>query len=270
MSPWLDDGDVRLYHGDCLDVLRGLPDGSVDAVVTSPPYLDARADVPEFPPYLWPAVFYELGRIVTGGMLVNVGRVWRDGVERLWWTDLIRDAGFSGWHLWDTLIWIKPNANPIHGRVVANSHEYVLIFGRDGARFNEDALRTEYAESSVPRLRRKWLNGRGVKGDVKPDQNGRNVHPIGARARSFLVAHVGREKGNPHPTPMAADIADDLVQLGTWPGQTVLDPFAGSGTTLKVARDHGRHAIGIELNEDYCRIAADRLAQQSLLTGEAA
>ena len=51
---------------------------------------------------------------------------------------------------------------------------------------------------------------------------------------------------------------------------TVLDPFAGSGTTLKVARDHGRHAIGIELNEDYCRIAADRLAQQSLLTGEAA
>lgn len=51
---------------------------------------------------------------------------------------------------------------------------------------------------------------------------------------------------------------------------TVLDPFAGSGTTLKVARDHGRHAIGIELNEDYCRIAADRLAQQSLLTGDTA
>lgn len=50
---------------------------------------------------------------------------------------------------------------------------------------------------------------------------------------------------------------------------TVLDVFAGSGTTLKVARDHGRHAIGIELNEDYCRIAADRLAQQSLLTGAA-
>ncbi len=50
----------------------------------------------------------------------------------------------------------------------------------------------------------------------------------------------------------------------------VLDPFAGSGTTLKVARDHVRHAVGIELNEDYCHIAADRLAQQSLLTGDAA
>jgi hypothetical protein len=48
---------------------------------------------------------------------------------------------------------------------------------------------------------------------------------------------------------------------------TVLDPFAGSGTTLLVARHHGRHAIGIELNEQYCQIAADRLSQLSLLTG---
>jgi DNA modification methylase len=47
---------------------------------------------------------------------------------------------------------------------------------------------------------------------------------------------------------------------------TVLDPFAGSGTTLLVARKHGRHSIGIELNPDYCQLAADRLAQQSLLT----
>jgi hypothetical protein len=51
---------------------------------------------------------------------------------------------------------------------------------------------------------------------------------------------------------------------------TVLDPFAGSGTTMLVARNHGRHSIGIELNEDYCRIAADRLSQLSLLTGDAA
>lgn len=55
-----------------------------------------------------------------------------------------------------------------------------------------------------------------------------------------------------------------------WPVPcTVLDPFAGSGTTLLVARQHGRHAIGIELNESYVQLASDRLAQQSLLADAA-
>lgn len=67
---------------------------------------------------------------------------------------------------------------------------------------------------------------------------------------------------NPHP--------DAVVPFYGPVPCVVLDPFAGSGTTLKVARDHGRHGIGIELNEEYLRIAAVRLAQQSLLTGDAA
>lgn len=270
MTPWLDDGDVKLYHGDCLEVLRGLPSGSVDACVTSPPYADARADVPAVPDYEWPSIFHELARVCVGGMLWNVGRIWRDGIERLWWLDLIQAASYSGWQHWDTAVWVKPNANPIHGRVLANSHEYVLVFGCDGARFNEDALRTEYAESSVPRLRRKWINGRGVKGDINKTQDGRRVNELGARARSFMVAHVGREKGNQHPTPMAQEIADDLVVLASWPGQTILDPFAGSGTTALAARKLGRSSVLIERDETYCEIAAKRLQQLSLLTEGAA
>lgn len=263
-EPYVDDGDLVLHIGDVRDVLPSLPSASVDAVVTSPPYLTAR---PEYAgPGDYTDIFAQLARIVEGGMLWNVGRLWREGIEQLWWLDLIGAARVAGWDHWDTGVWLKPNANPIHGHVLANSHEYVLIFGRDGVRFNDDDLRTEYAPSSVPRLKRKWINGRGVKGDDRETQHGRAVNELGARARSFFVHHVGKAKGNKHPAPMPLGLAEELVTLASWPGQTVLDPFGGSGTTAEATRRLGRSAILIEKNADYAAQAAKRLRQLSLLT----
>jgi DNA modification methylase len=64
-----------------------------------------------------------------------------------------------------------------------------------------------------------------------------------------------------HPAPMPVEVARRCVRLSTWPDETVLDPFAGSGTTLLAARQLGRRAIGIERSERYCELAVDRLAQ---------
>jgi DNA modification methylase len=268
LTPFLADPDVTLYCGDALETLRRLEDGSASCVVTSPPYRDAR---PEYPGDVdWVALLIELRRVVTGPALFNVGRLFRDGTEWLWWLNIVHAAQATGWRHLDTLVWVKPNANPIQGPVLANSHEYVLIFGEPGGLLNTDAVRTPYAESSVPRLMRRWINGRGVKGDDCGDQHGRDVNENGARARSFVVEYVGREKGNPHPAPMSQRFCEHLVLLASWPGQTILDPFAGSATTLLVARNLGRHAIGIELNESYCALAASRLSQLSLLAQEPA
>lgn len=66
------------------------------------------------------------------------------------------------------------------------------------------------------------------------------------------------------PAPHPAELPMRATRLSTWPGETVLDPFMGSGTTLRVAKDLGRKAIGIEVNERYCEIAAKRLAQEVL------
>jgi site-specific DNA-methyltransferase (adenine-specific) len=67
-----------------------------------------------------------------------------------------------------------------------------------------------------------------------------------------------------HPCPKPLKWGTGLVERMSLPGQTVLDPFAGSGTTLRAAKDLGRRSIGIEIEERYCEIAANRLAQEVL------
>lgn len=264
MNAWLDDGDVQLYHGDVLEELRQMPSEHVQCIVTSPPYLDARPEYPSPTIEEFEEIFAELYRVCTGPALVNVGRLFRGGAESLWWVSLIHAAA-PNWRLLDTIVWIKPNANPIHGNVFANRHEYVLVLGDPGTTLNVDAVRVPYAPESIARLRRGWTNHVGVKGDVERRRLTTEPNADGARAPSYVVIDVGREKGNEHPAPMPVDLALELVSVASWPGQIVLDPFMGSGTTGVAARRLGRHCIGIDRDADYLAIAAKRLQQLSLL-----
>lgn len=67
-----------------------------------------------------------------------------------------------------------------------------------------------------------------------------------------------------HPAPFPVELAARCIRLSAWPGETVLDPFCGSGSTLVAARDLGRRAIGIERSERYCELAVRRLSQTAL------
>lgn len=265
MTPVVSDSDFELHVGDALEVLAGMRAGAAHACVTSPPYLDARPEYPSPNHSDWYAIFKELRRVVTGPALFNVGRLWRDGREVLWWVDLVRIAESADWLLLDTLTWIKPNGNPIQGKVFANRHEYVLILGDRETKLNVDAVRVPYSPDSIRRLKRGWSNHIGVKNDIRNNKTrSSEPHPLGGRPPSYVEVHTGREKGNPHPAPMPERLAEHLVSLASWPGQTVLDPFAGSCTTAVAARRHGRRSIAIELSPEYARIGAERMAQQSL------
>lgn len=260
------DAGVELYRGDVLEVLPKLPDGYVDAVITSPPYLEARPDYAAFAAHDYGELFDELKRVCHGPMLFNVGRLWRDNVELLWWLDIIEAAALAGVPHADTIVWAKLNGNPIQGAVLANAHEYVLAFG-DPADFDTDAVRTEYAAGSVERLRRRWVASISVKGDGA-FRNGprreakrgerRQANELGARGSSVVVVETGRHKGNPHPAPMPLHLAEYLVRLSG--GRRILDPFAGSGTTALAARAHGRASVLIELDADYCSLITERLS----------
>jgi site-specific DNA-methyltransferase (adenine-specific) len=263
IKPLVEDADLVIYQGNCLNVLCGMATDSADACVTSPPYLDARPEYPSPSPTEFTLIFTELRRVVSGPLLLNVGRLWRDRKELLWWTELLECAESAGWPMRDTLIWIKKNANPIRGEILADSHEMVFMFG-DG--FNTDDVRTAYTEETIARMGRKWINSGGVKGDeTNRDHLGRTPNPLGARPRSYFGTVTGKEKGNPHPAPMALDLAVHLVKLAAPAGGTVIDPFGGSGNTAAAARAQGRKSILIELSPEYAALAASRLAQQSLL-----
>ena len=80
---------------------------------------------------------------------------------------------------------------------------------------------------------------------------------------SYIVCPCGR-KETAHPNEKPIPVIVKLVKLGTKVGETILDPFMGSGTTLRAAKDMGRKAIGIEIDERYCEIAANRLRQEVL------
>lgn len=93
------------------------------------------------------------------------------------------------------------------------------------------------------------------KTDVRPAWNG------GGRSSVWYLSADGNQG---HPTAKPLVMVREWVRLFTNPGDTVLDPFLGSGTTLRAAKDEGRKGVGIELDEAYCRLAAGRMGQDAL------
>ena len=77
-----------------------------------------------------------------------------------------------------------------------------------------------------------------------------------------MISSTAAANANGHPCPKPLKTMKWAVNLGSEPNDTILDPFMGSGTTLRAAKDLGRKAIGIEIEEAYCEIAANRMAQE--------
>ena len=105
---------------------------------------------------------------------------------------------------------------------------------------------------------------RGAIGGIRRDAEaiylgGRWSSGIGGRSSIFATRRTHVSQGGGHPHAKALDVLEDLITLA--PAGVIADPFAGSGSTLVAAKQLGRHAIGVELEERYCEVAARRLSQ---------
>lgn len=251
---------------DVLDYLDHLPDGCARAVVTSPPYNvgksysdGASADSMRFVMYVgWlTMIISEASRILAdGGVLaLQVGST-RDHLGQMVPIDmLVLDAvQKSGLRLLNRVVWQVPHGlTPSTSKRLAGRHETIVIASKGPpAHFNADSAR-------IPQ---KQPGKRAYKGPSKGRLSG---HPLGAYPTDVWyipnVGHNAPEKTG-HPAQMPEELARRLVQLYTMPGELVVDPFSGSGTTHAVCVETGRRFTGCDLHYDDVRAA--RLAKAGL------
>lgn len=262
--------------GDASVWLPRLPDRSVDLFFTSPPYADARA-YSRIRPDRYVDWFLPFARSMltatkpSGSLVLNIkNRVAKSGPlkgqRHPYVYQLVLALQHMGWRWLETYIWAKPNAVPGRfGPRTKDSFEYVYHFAAGPKPyFDLNSIRVPYKTSSDEIERRRL------------DTNGRRNTEAGfGRDRTRTYRHGGADPGNVisvsqtynqhygvnHTAAMPEGLADFFVKAACPPQGVVIDPFAGSGTTVVVARRHGRRAGGLELHQDYAAEARLRVEQ---------
>jgi site-specific DNA-methyltransferase (adenine-specific)/site-specific DNA-methyltransferase (cytosine-N4-specific) len=273
------DGDLVTGRGacivaDCLDVLRQIPDGSLDLVITSPPY-DRQGkyrDGERYPREWYEGTFLEvtaeiLRALQPRGSFVLNYRSKRQGSERgtlqyelVFW---LRDQGFL---FCEDFVWGKPSPPPGRfNRFVKDAVEYCFQFAKsDDWQFFPDNCLSPARWDARDRERRRRLPQNHVRVD-EPSGHGRhrvNAGPDLVRP-STLLAFEPEFGPNPsaHPARFPLALPTFFVNLLTMPGQLVFDPFAGTGTTALAAEKLGRRWLVTEVDRHYAAVLPLRLAE---------
>ena len=256
-----------LHHGDCRDVLRTLPDGSVDLIVTSPPYADSRKDTyggvhpNNYVEWFLP-VGAELKRVLKdgGSFVLNIKEKVTGGERHTYVLELILALKRQGWLWTEEYIWHKKNCSP--GKWpnrFRDAWERCLHFTKQKKfKMNQEAVMVPTGDWAKSRLRK--LGGNDV---VRFNSQvgsgfGKNIANWIGRDMAYPtnVLHLATECGNKnHSAAFPKELPSWFIRLFTDEGDTVLDPFMGSGTTCVAAYELGRNYVGIELKDEYYRQA---------------
>lgn len=275
-------------HGNCEEVLEQIPNGSVDLVVTSPPYADQR-DYGQMGSSISPDKYVEwfapkaeeIHRVLkdNGSFVLNINDKVVGGYQHLFVFELVLHlCKKTGFNLVRDYIWYNPATPPNvysrggYGRT-KKSHEYCFWFSKGTEwTFKLDPIRKPYGKDML-----KFLQGKG-KGDrnqntrpsthnfncekVWTDNGGSDpgsVIELGNTNSNDVFAKLCKERGISHPARFPEKLVEFFILSGTNEGDLVLDPFSGSGTTAISAERNGRKWIGIDANSDYCELAAARM-----------
>lgn len=269
MSPYYQDSAVTIYHGDCREIL---PIES-DLIVTSPPYDQLR----DYGGHAFD--FQSCAGAIAASLKHGAIMVWIVADQTLGGSESLSSFkqviffhDVLGLNLHDTMIYEKAGCPFPETNRYYPVAEFMFILSRGKPKTTNliQDQRNNWNGSKVARLH----SDRQVNGEVKSNsafriEPGRTVKEFGVRGNIWRYS-IGM--GNTtdfmpafeHPAMFPEKLASDHIQSWSNPGELITDPFAGSGTTLRAAKDLGRKAIGVEIEERYCEIAARRMEQEVL------
>lgn len=291
-------GNVRVLVGDAVAQLATLPDASVDCVVTSPPYWGLRSYLPEGHPAKGDELGQEttaahyITRLVAAMVAVRRvlkprGTLWLNLADSYAHKQLqmvptrvalaLQDAG---WLLRSDIIWHKPNAMPAsvqdrptssyeHVFLLAQQPQYyydaaaiaeTAVAGDNGSYFDRGKTGAVHANQGRDRRDKQRRVGKRTYEGFNARWAERSVH-AGTRNRRDVWSIPTQPYRGAHFAVWPEKLVELMILAGCPEGGTVLDPFAGSGTTLAVANRLGRHAVGIELNAAYMPLIRERCRQ---------
>lgn len=283
---------VSVLVGDALERLKELQDGSIDCCVTSPPYYKLRdyktdgqvgqENTPEKYIDKLRRIFQEVERVLKddGTLWVNIGDSYTSCIDSrklpykekeligIPWM-LAFALRSDGWYLRQDIIWNKTNTIPesVTDRCV-RCHEYIFLFSkRPHYYFNHKAIQEKSINGPV---KDNGVHERigGKKYTETPDQfyrtkSGSAYNYTGKRNKRDVWNVATAHTLEKHFATFPEALITPCILAGTREGETVLDPFAGIGTTGVVANKLGRNAICIEINPDYAKRAQERTTQTS-------
>ncbi len=255
-ADFLDD----IHEGDSASVLRSFDADSIALTVTSPPYDGLRS----YSGYDFDldAIIAELHRVTKpGGIVVWViADATVKGSET--GTSFRHALAFmaAGFNLHDTMIFRKKNPIPqIYRKRYNNEFEYMFVFSK-GVVETHNPIMVDCLHAGLE------LGSTTYKNYSKSEQSRKKLaNPVKAQKVKGNIWEyvVGKNKDDQeakfHPAPFPCKLVEDHVASWSNPGDIVLDPMCGSGTTCKVAKGLGRRFIGIDVSAEYCRQARDRV-----------